>query len=102
MDAKKLAESLNPVERKVIKVLDNFNSFEDIMKVTGLKDVEVMRALQWMQNKNIIKIKEAQKDIVFLDENGKKYLKEGLPERRFLEALENPSPISELGLGFSK
>ena len=58
MDIKKLAESLNPFERKVLKVLDNFISFNDIVRVTGLKDVEVMRALQWLQNKNIVKIKE--------------------------------------------
>ena len=96
MDLKKLSESLNPIERKVIKVLDNFNSFNDIIKVTGLKDIEVMRALQWLQNKNIIKIKEEQKELVFLEENGKKYLKEGLPERRFLEALEKPISISEI------
>ena len=63
MIIKKLAESLNPFERKVLKVLDNFSSFYDIVKVTELKDVEVMRALQWLQNKNVIKIKEEQKEV---------------------------------------
>src|SRR3989338_7364831 len=96
MEIKKLAESLNPSERKVVKVLDNFSSFHDILKVTELKDVEVMRALQWLQNKNIIKIKEEEKELVFLDENGKKYLKEALPERRFLEVLEKPASIAEV------
>src|SRR3989344_2987380 len=94
MEIKKLAESLNPAERKVVKVLDNFSSFHDILKVTGLKDVEVMRALQWLQNKNIIRIKEAQKELVALDENGHKYLENDLPERKFLEAFEKPSSIS--------
>ena len=96
MDIRKLADSLNPVERKVVKVLDNFSSFHDIIKVTGLKDVEVMRAFQWLQNKNIIKIREEQKELANIDENGLKYLKYGLPERRFLEALEKPVSISEL------
>lgn len=96
MDIKKLAESLNPAERKVVKVLDNFNSFVDIVKITGLKEIEVARALQWLQNKNIIKIKEEQKELVFLEENGQKYIKYGLPERRFLEALEKPIAVSEL------
>src|SRR3989338_4292105 len=96
MDTKKLAESINLFERKVLKVLDNFSSFHDIVKVTGLKDVEVMRALQWLQNKNIIKINEEQKDLVFLDENGRKYLKEGLPEKIFLEVLEKPMLISDI------
>ena len=97
MDIKKLAESLNPTERKVLKVLDNFASFHEIMKVTGLKDVEVARALQWLQNKNAVKIDEEQKELVYLDENGQKYLKDGLPERKFLEALEKPAAISEIG-----
>ncbi len=96
MDIKKLAESLNPVERKVIKVLDNFSSFHDIMKVTGLKDVEVARALQWLQNKSLVKTSEGLKEVVFLDENGRKYLKDGLPERKFLEALENQHTIAEI------
>ena len=97
MEIKRLSESLNPVERKVARVLDNFTAFHEIMKVTGLKDVEVMRALQWLQNKNVVKIKEAQKEIVSLDENGLKYKKYGLPERIFLEALDKEYLLSELG-----
>ena len=96
MEIKNLGESLNQSERKVLKVLDNFNSFYDIVKVTGLKDIEVMRALQWLQNKNIIKIKEEQKEIVNLDENGRKYLNNGLPERIFLEALDKPCSMIDL------
>ena len=96
MEIKKLAESLNPYERKVVKVLDSFSSFHDIVRVTGLKDVEVMRALQWLQNKNIITIKEEQKELVFLDENGNKYLKDGLPERKFLKAIEKSASISDI------
>ena len=97
MEIKKLVESLNPSERKVVKVLDNFSALHDIMKVTGLKDIEVIRALQWLQNKNVARIKEEQKELVFLDENGQKYLKYGLPEKKFLDALEKPSSISEIG-----
>ncbi len=96
MDIKKLSESLNPAERKVVKVLDNFSSLHDIVKVTGLKDVEVMRSLQFLQNKNVVRISEAQKELVFLDENGKEYLKTGLPERIFLEAVENDISIPDI------
>ena len=96
MDLRKLSESLNPSERKIIKVLDNFSSMQDIVKVTGLKDVEVMRALQWLSNKNIIKIMQEQKELAYLDENGIKYLKDGLPERRFLEAIGKNSLIGEI------
>ena len=97
MDIKKIAESLSAAERKVIRVLDNFESFNDILKVTGLKDVEVMRSLQWLQNKNLVKIKESQKEFVTLDENGFKYLEKGLPEKRLLHGLEGKASISKLG-----
>lgn len=96
MEIKKLAESLNPSERKVLKVLDKITFFNDILDVTKLKDVEVMRALQWLQNKNVVKIKEERKEFVYLDENGKKYLKDGLPERIFLSAIEKPAPIQDI------
>lgn len=96
MDTKKLAESLNPAERKVLRVLGNYSSFHDIMKETKLKDVEVARALQWLQNKNAVKLKEEQKELVDLDENGIKYLKYGLPERKFLESIGKPSAFSEI------
>ena len=55
-----------------------------------------MRGLQWLENKNIIKISEDVKEIVDLDINGKKYLKEGLPEKRFLQAVKKDTPISEI------
>jgi len=77
--------------------LDNFSSFSDIVKVTGLKDIEAMRAVQWLQNKNVIKTKEEQKEIANLDENGREYLKIGLPEKRFLEAVETrPASITDI------
>ena len=97
MDIKKLAQSLNPNERKVLKVLGKFSSFYDIIKETGLKDVEVSRALQWLQNKNLVKVKEDKKEVVQLDENGSKYLKYGLPEKRFLESISGTSSLSEIG-----
>src|SRR3989338_779785 len=97
MEIKKLSESLNPVERKVARALDNFTSFDEIMKSTGLKDIEVMRALQWLANKNVVKIKETPKEVVSLDENGLKYAKYGLPEKIFLEALDKPHSLAELG-----
>ena len=96
MEIKKLAESLNPLERKVLRVLGSLSSFNGILKETGLKDVEVARSLQWLQNKNVVKIKEEKKELVSLDENGVKYLKYGLPERKFLESIEKSAAFSEI------
>ena len=77
-------------------MLDSSSSSHEILKKTGLKDVEVARSLQWLQNKNVVKLKEEQKELVNLDENGIKYLKNGLPERKFLESLGKSSTLSEI------
>ena len=95
-DTKKIAESLNQFERKALKALESKNSLDEIMQETKLHHVEVMRAFQWLQNKNLIKLSEEQKEIVSLDENGHKYLKQGLPERIFLGVLDKPSTITEI------
>ncbi len=87
MDIKKLVNTLHPLEREVLPVLDKYGSLQEIINITGLKEVEVMRALQWLQNKKIIKIKEDLREIINLDANGKKYLKEGLPEKKLLESI---------------
>ncbi|MBW2979970.1 phenylalanine--tRNA ligase subunit alpha [Candidatus Woesearchaeota archaeon] len=84
----KLINTLHPLERKVLPVLTKVNRLTEIAKETKLQEVEVMRALQWLQNKGVIKIKEDLKELVNLGANGKRYAKEGLPEKRFLEAVK--------------
>ena len=93
----KLINTLHPLERKVLPVLTKLSGLSEIAKETKLQEVEVMRALQWLQNKEIIKIKEDLKEIVVLGANGKKYAKQGLPEKRFLQALtEKELPVSKI------
>jgi phenylalanyl-tRNA synthetase alpha chain len=89
MDLKKLAETLHPLERKVLPVLDKFKTVPQIVSATGLKEIEVVRALQWMQNKDIVNIDTELKEVVMLDKNGEKYIREKLPERRFIETLKD-------------
>jgi len=94
----KLLESLHPLERKVLPVLAKTTNFEEIKKETGMQDVEVVRALQWLQNKEILELKTDAKEYVLLDENGVKYSEDGLPERRFLQAIKKKSlKIGEIG-----
>ncbi len=97
MEINRLIETLHPLERKVLPVLSKVKKLNEIISMTGLKEVEVMRALQWMQNKNIIKINEDLKEVVVLDKNGFKYTKEGLPEKRFLKTIkEKPLKADEI------
>lgn len=86
-DIENLANTLHPLERKVLPYLKTCTTLNEIVEKTGLQEVEVMRALQWLENKNVLKQKIDLKEIIVLLENGKKYLKEGLPEKRFLQAI---------------
>jgi len=97
MDTEKTIKTLHPLERKVLPVLDKYTSLDEITKQTKLQEVEVMRALQWLQNKEILRIKEELKEVVLLDKNGRTYLRKGLPERIFLNSVkEKPLTLQEI------
>lgn len=96
MDSKKTAESLSPVERDVFPVLEREGNFNKMVVETGLDNVEVMRALQWLENKGLILVKTTEKKMVILEENGKVYKEKGLPERRFIDAVEGEMSVEEL------
>ena len=87
MTIERLAESLHPLERKVLPYL-KLEGFDKIVKNSNLSEVEVIRALQWLENKNIIKTVKTKKQIISLGKNGEYYLKYGLPERKFLKTIE--------------
>ncbi|MBD3354636.1 phenylalanine--tRNA ligase subunit alpha [Candidatus Woesearchaeota archaeon] len=89
MDINKLINKLHPLERKVLPVLDKSEELKDISKKAGLKEVEAMRALQWLSNKEILKIKEDIKEVAELGKNGKEYLEKGMPEKRFLDVIKD-------------
>jgi len=87
MDNTTVAESLHPLERKVIGKLGKEASVYELMDTTGLSEIEVMRALQWLENRSLVVLKKEERTKVTLDSNGDFYLKNGLPERRFLESI---------------
>ena len=75
-EIKGLINKLHPIERKVLPLLDKFSYLDDLVQASKLKEVQVMRALQWLQNKAIIEIQDDLKQVVDLGSNGKKYLDE--------------------------
>ncbi|MEM4259729.1 MAG: phenylalanine--tRNA ligase subunit alpha [Candidatus Woesearchaeota archaeon] len=92
-----ILKKLHPLERKLLPFLNENISVTDIIKKTGMQEVEVMRAVQWLKNKSLINIEEKYSEIINLDVNGIKYLKQGLPELRFLTAIEkNDLTIEEI------
>ena len=86
-DIKAIADQLHPLERKVFPLVERFSKLDDLVTESSLQQVEVLRALQWLQNKKLVILKEEVKELAVLGENGKKYKLNKLPERRFLEAL---------------
>jgi phenylalanyl-tRNA synthetase alpha chain len=62
-------------------------SFEEIMSHSGLKDIEVMRAVQWLSNKEMVLASETVSESIVLDKNGLLYAKKGLPELQLLKML---------------
>jgi phenylalanyl-tRNA synthetase alpha chain len=92
MDTKKLIESLSPNEKKILPHLGE--KINEICKKSNLDKTSVIRALEYLQNKELVKLSYVKSKIVELDVNGALYLKKGLPERRLLHILNEKHIIS--------
>ncbi len=88
-DVKKIAEGLHHLEKAVVPFLKDNVSVSDLIAKTGLKDIEVMRALHWLGNKGLISVDNIESEFVDLGANGKDFLKNKLPERRLIDAIKN-------------
>ena len=97
MDIKALVEGLHPLERKVVPFLDKVKTLSELVEKSKLQEVEAMRALQWLSNKNALKIISGEDEFAELDINGREYVKIGLPEKRFLiEIKEGPKSVDDV------
>ena len=86
MDIKKVVESLSPNERKVLPHLRE-KKISEISKKANLDQVSILRSLEYLQNKGIVKLSQSKKKIVEIGLNGALYKKKGLPERRLINIL---------------
>ncbi|MBU1203728.1 MAG: phenylalanine--tRNA ligase subunit alpha, partial [Nanoarchaeota archaeon] len=91
-----LLNKFHPLEKKVISVLFDGISLKGITSQTNLKEVEAMRAVQWLENKKLVTIITEAKETITPDINGLKYLQQGLPEKRFLLELPIPKTLKEI------
>jgi phenylalanyl-tRNA synthetase alpha chain len=96
MDIINIIKSLHPLERKILPYLGKAIDFNGLVKISGLKDVEVMRSLQWLSNRGALKINESEEERIMLGKNGEQYKLKGLPERRFLNAIKGRTNIAEI------
>ena len=88
MDLQKIILKLHPLERKILPFLKGVKELPEIVQKSGLQEIEVMRALQWLENKDLLEIITDKRKIVNLEENGQFYRNEGLPEKKFLSSLD--------------
>ncbi len=91
METKEIIEKLSPMERKVLPYLEE--PIEKIIEKSGLDSTSVLRALEFLKNKEVVKTKEKTEKIVELDVNGILYKKKGLPERRLLNLVADKKTI---------
>ena len=82
----KLIESLSPNERKILPHIEE-KDISIICKKSNLDKTSALRALEYLQNKKILKLSIKKKKQVEIGVNGALYLKKGLPERRLLHLL---------------
>ena len=85
MDIQRIIESLSPNEKKILPHLGD--KINEICKKSNLDKTSVIRALEYLQNKGIVKLSYSKKKIIELSVNGALYIKKGLPERRLLHLL---------------
>lgn len=96
INEQEVAKTLHPLERKILPFLDKVKDLENLKKLSNLQEIEVMRALQWLENKKVLKIKTETKIIISLDKNGQEYKERGLPEINFLKALTEPLTLDQI------
>ncbi len=96
IDIQKTISSLHPLERKILPLLERYSDIALLIRESKLQEVEVTRAIQWLAGKRLVEVKEDIKELVSLDKNGLIYLKSGLPERLFLNALNREMPLKDV------
>lgn len=89
--AEEIVKKISPIEKKVIPYLRE--NFETIQSKSGLDATSVLRALKFLEQKEILKISSKKSKIVDFDTNGIYYKKNHLPERKLLLFLEKNDRI---------
>ncbi len=84
-----IISGLHRLERAVLPLLQKHSSADELVKISGMKEVEVLRGLRWLRGKGLVEVREDLVEVVELDGNGIAYRQKGLPEKRFLQLVGN-------------
>lgn len=88
-----IIESLSLNERKILNYLKEKN-VKQIAKKTELDEVAVLRSLEYLSNKKIVKLEIKNLKIIDLGVNGILYKQKGLPERRLVNLIAEKKTLS--------
>ena len=88
--------NLHPHEVRVLKVLKGRQVAEEVANLSGLELGAVMRAAGWLSTKKLVKVEEEVEETITLGEEGKKYAKEGLPERRVITMVKEGQSLENI------
>jgi len=70
---------------------------EEVERETGMDHSAVMRAVLGLRERGYLSVLEERSFLLSLTEEGRRYAREGLPERRLLERVEEGRPLEGLG-----
>ncbi|MCD6522684.1 MAG: phenylalanine--tRNA ligase subunit alpha [Candidatus Diapherotrites archaeon] len=84
-----IKQSLHDDEKKVLLALKGKKkmSESEIARLTGMPLASVSHASLWLYSKGLVNINEKRLKYIELNDEGKQYLKKGLPERRAINAI---------------
>lgn len=97
-----IIDELHIYEKKVLKELEvsGYESTpEEIVESQEMDIKSVMSASGSLESKGIIHVQKDVDEVISLSETGKKYAKEGLPERRILKVLNEEKSILMKDMG---
>ncbi|MBN2014485.1 MAG: phenylalanine--tRNA ligase subunit alpha [Candidatus Altiarchaeota archaeon] len=87
---------LHPNEIRILKVLKEKSSTDEIAKAAQLDPDAVNRTISWLSTKGLVKLDEKVLEEVALGEEGRAYAEKGLPERRIVQLIGDGGNISNL------
>jgi len=90
---KEIIESLSPNERAIIPFLKE-KSMDDIAKAANINKAGILRSLEFLSNKGIVKLDIKKKKIIELGVNGLLYKEKGLPERILINLVSEKHTLS--------
>ncbi|MFW6026011.1 MAG: phenylalanine--tRNA ligase subunit alpha [Candidatus Woesearchaeota archaeon] len=95
---KDVLKYLTDDELLTLKIIKKNNitstTLKELSEKVDLPKIKLMRALEWLNNKNVIDLEYEEYELIILEKNGKKYSDENLPEYSILEKLKKNEKLS--------